>query len=286
MVKKAKYFEKLDGDAVRCTLCPHGCRILEGGTGRCGVRKNLAGTLFADGYGRLTSVALDPIEKKPLRLFHPGSRILSVGSYGCNFCCSFCQNYNISQEKPPYREIAPEKLVEIALEARREGNIGLAYTYNEPLTAFEFVLDCCRLAKEEGLLNVIVTNGFINKEPLEELLPFVDAMNIDLKAFTEDYYRRLCGGSLEPVKATIARSAADCHVEVTTLVIPGLNDSEEEIGAVAAFVASVSPEIALHLTRHHPDYKLTDPPSITRERLLSLAEIARRRLSNVFCGNC
>jgi pyruvate formate lyase activating enzyme len=282
----AAYFEKCEGGTVQCTLCPHGCRIPEGKTGKCLVRKNLDGALYAEGYGRITSVALDPIEKKPLRLFCPGSHILSVGSYGCNFNCGFCQNFGISQEKSQFRYTSPEQLVALALKAKSDGNIGIAFTYNEPLTAYEFVCDCAKLAKSRGLKNVIVTNGYICKEPMVQLLPYIDAMNIDLKAFTNDYYRELCGGSLEPVKDTIRLCAKSCHVEVTTLVIPGLNDSTAEIDAAAGFLASISPEIALHLTRHHPDFHMTEPAPVSRERLFELAGIAKQHLNNVFCGNC
>lgn len=283
---KARHYEKSENGAVKCTLCPNGCVIVDGETGKCLVRKNLNGELFAEGYGRITSIALDPIEKKPLRMFCPGSMILSVGSYGCSFNCSFCQNYRISQEKTVFKEVSPRQLVDIALDAKCEGNIGIAFTYNEPLTAFEYVYDCAKLARSSGLKTVLVTNGYITKEPMSELLPYIDAMNIDLKAFTNDYYRKLCGGSLEPVKETIALCAKSCHVEVTTLVIPGLNDSENEIGEISSFLASLSPDIPLHLSRHHPDFHMTEPAPITRERLFSLADIARHHLKNVFCGNC
>lgn len=283
---KARYFETRDDGAVRCTLCPHGCVIQNGKTGRCLVRKNIDGQLFAEGYGRITSIALDPIEKKPLRLFYPGSFILSVGSYGCNFSCRFCQNYTISQQKRIYKDISPEQLVDIALDAKSEGNIGIAYTYNEPLTSYEFVYDCSKLAKSRGLKNVIVTNGYINKEPMSELLSYIDAMNIDLKAFTDGFYRNLCGGRLDPVKDTIALCAKACHVEVTTLVIPGYNDNDKEIEAIAEFLASLSSDIPLHLTRHHPDFQMPEPQPISRERLFALADVARKHLRHIFIGNC
>ena len=283
---KAKYYEKRDDGTVMCGLCPHNCVIKDGGCGICRVRKNLAGELYACAYGEIASLALDPIEKKPLNLFFPGSLILSVGSYGCNFGCKFCQNYSISQQTPRCKQISPSQLVGLALETKSRGNIGIAYTYNEPLTSFEYVLDCSRLAKQNNLKNVAVTNGFINDEPMRELLPFIDAMNIDLKAFTDDFYRNLCGGSLEPVKNTILLCAKSCHVEVTTLVIPGYNDSEAEVEAIASFIASISPGIPLHLSRHHPDYKMPSPASIGRERLFELALIAKRHLKYVFCGNC
>lgn len=285
-LKKARYFETCDNGTVRCTLCPHGCLIQNGKIGRCLVRTNIDGKLYAEGYGRITSIALDPIEKKPLRLFYPGSSILSVGSYGCNFSCRFCQNYTISQQQRMYKDILPEQLVEMALNAKSEGNIGIAYTYNEPFTAYEFIFDCAKLAKSRGLKNVIVTNGYINKEPLSELLPYIDAMNIDLKAFTDDFYHKLCGGSLQPVKDTIALCSKVCHVEITTLVIPGFNDTDEEIEAIAEFLESLSSEIPLHLTRHHPDFRMSEPLPISRQRLFALADVAGKHLKHIFTGNC
>lgn len=282
---KAMYFEKLDNNTAKCTLCPHGCRIPDGKTGRCLVRRNVGGKLYAEGYGKITSLALDPIEKKPLSMFFPDSYILSVGSYGCNFSCKFCQNFTISHQKHTYRKFLAEELVDIALKAKQNGNIGIAYTYNEPLTAFEFVYDCARLAKRQGLKNVIVTNGFINKEPLETLLPFIDAMNIDLKSFSDDFYLSICGGSVDPVKDTISLCINSCHVEVTTLVIPGLNDSDAEIESISLFLAGLSPNTPLHLTRYHPDYRMLNPAPISYERLMELAGIAKRYLKNVFCGN-
>lgn len=281
----ARYFEKAGDNVVKCLLCPTQCLIKPGGSGRCYARKNFGGELVAEGYGKITSIALDPIEKKPLAMFYPGSYILSVGFYGCNFNCKFCQNYDISQREAEFREFSPQDIVDMAARSKDMGNIGIAYTYNEPLTSFEFVYDCAVLAKKNGLKNVIVTNGYISREPMSELLPFVDAMNIDLKAFTDKFYRELCGGSVEPVKQTIALCAKSCHVEVTTLLIPGFNDSNEEIESIAKFLAFVSPDIPLHLTRHHPDYKMQGPAPIKRERIYELAELARRHLKNVFTGN-
>ncbi len=285
-LKRAKFYEKRDDGAVKCTLCPQGCVIGVGNRGMCLVRKNIGGELYAAGYGKICSLALDPIEKKPLKMFYPGNLILSAGSYGCNFKCRLCQNYSISQQEPPCRDFSPEQLVELALKTAEQGNIGIAYTYNEPLTGYEFVYDCASLAKKHGLKNVVVTNGFINKTPMEELLPFIDAMNIDLKAFTQGFYKDICYGSLKPVMETIALCQKCCHVEVTTLLIPEYNDSENEVMAIAQWLARISPEIPLHLTRHHPDYRMPEPPSIDRKRLYKLAGIAKNYLCNVYCGNC
>lgn len=284
-MRKAEYYENDDSGDIRCMLCPQNCKIARGKNGLCLVRKNVDGELIAASYGRICAIALDPIEKKPLKMFYPGSKILSVGSYGCNFKCKFCQNYEISQYEQPYRELTPEIMVDMAVKAKNQGNIGIAYTYNEPLTSYEFVLDCSILAHKNDLKNVIVTNGFINVEPMEKLLSNIDAMNIDLKAFTQKFYKEICNGSLEPVKKTIALCVRKCHVEVTTLLVPGLNDSEDEISLLAQWIAGISPEIPLHLTRHHPDYRMQEPKSIEPERVYKLADVARQHLKYVFCGN-
>ena len=294
----AMYYEKLDNAMVRCRLCPHCCVIRPGHAGICGVRHNDGGTLIASSYGQITSLALDPIEKKPLARFHPGSFILSAGSYSCNFRCHFCQNHTISLSsvmdndqasfhgrRPNSVYVSPDVLVDKALELVPEGNIGIAYTYNEPLIGYEYVYDCSRLAHEKGLKNVVVTNGYISREPLQELLPFIDAFNIDLKSFRDAFYRKVCGGLSEPVKETIAAAAASCHVEVTTLIIPGLNDSDEEMEALAAWLASVSPDIPLHLSRFFPRYKMLDRPPTPPEKIYSLVDIAREHLKYVYTGN-
>lgn len=282
---KAQYYVKLEDGTVSCTLCPHNCHIPEGKNGICGVRINKDGNLYAESYGHISSIALDPIEKKPLYHFYPGSRILSVGSYGCNFRCSYCQNYSISMEKPDTVYVPPESLVYKAYDLKSAGNIGLAYTYNEPFISFEYVLDCCKLAREKKLKNVLVTNGYVEEPPLREILPFVDAMNIDLKSFNDGFYRKICGGHAEHVKRTIEISSGVCHVEVTCLVIPGLNDSEEEIDALSTFLSGISPEIPLHLTRFFPRYKMTDKEPTPTETLKRLSAIARTKLKHVYLGN-
>ncbi len=281
---------------VRCRLCPHECVIAPGSRGKCHVRLNRGGTLFAEAWGIVPALALDPIEKKPLNRFHPGSYILSAGGYGCNLSCLFCQNHGISQrgldpfnhsgdEPAGDRRVLPEDLVNEALALRDEGNIGIAFTYNEPLIGYEYVWDTARLAKEKGLLTVLVTNGYVNASPLQRLLPYIDAMNVDLKAFSDSFYRELCGGSLKPVLETVRAAADACHVEITTLVIPGENSSAEEIDALSRWIASVNPGIPLHLNRHHPDYLMSEPPPIDRDSLFHLAEVSRRSLSHVYAGN-
>jgi pyruvate formate lyase activating enzyme len=273
---------------TRCELCFHHCALNEGQTGLCRARACQDGKIVCLNYGKLTSLALDPIEKKPLRRFHPGSLILSVGSFGCNLRCPFCQNHEISlagDSGIPTVEVSPEQLAAKATELVPQGNIGVAYTYNEPLIGYEYVQGCASLVHEQGMVNVLVTNGTVEEEPWRALLPLIDAANIDLKGFTPAWYRRL-GGDLETVKRSIALAAERCHVEVTTLLIPGENDSEEEIRELARWLASVSPEIPLHLSRFFPRYRMLDSPPTPVEQVYRLAEAARRYLSHVYTGNC
>lgn len=294
----AIYYEELDNRRVRCHLCPHHCNIPSGHTGICGVRHNHDGVLVAESYGQITALALDPIEKKPLARFHPGSLILSAGSYGCNLKCSFCQNHTISMSRKqaakqdPFRigrsrsvYISPEDLVEKAIDLVPEGNVGIAYTYNEPLISYEYVYDCSRLARKNGLKNVLVSNGYVSQEPLRRLLPFIDAMNIDLKSFGDEFYREICGGVSQHVKNTIEMAAKSCHVEVTTLIIPGLNGSEEEMEDLVSWLSSLSPDIPLHLSRFFPNYKMLDRPPTPPEKIYSLVDIAREYLRYVYTGN-
>ena len=273
---------------TRCELCFHHCALDEGQTGLCRARACQDGKIGSLNYGKLTSLALDPIEKKPLRRFHPGSLILSVGSFGCNLRCPFCQNHEISMAGDSgiqTVEVSPEQLAAKAAELVPHGNIGVAYTYNEPLISYEYVQDCASLVHEQGMVNVLVTNGTVEEEPWRALLPLVDAANIDLKGFTPSWYRRL-GGDLETVKRSIALAAERCHVEVTTLLIPGENDSEEEIRELARWLASISSEIPLHLSRFFPRYRMLDRPPTPVEQVSRLAETARRYLSYVYTGNC
>nr|WP_325305715.1 AmmeMemoRadiSam system radical SAM enzyme [uncultured Oscillibacter sp.] len=273
---------------TRCELCFHHCALDEGQTGLCRARACQDGKIGSLNYGKLTSLALDPIEKKPLRRFHPGSLILSVGSFGCNLRCPFCQNHEISMAGDSgiqTVEVSPEQLAAKAAELVPHGNIGVAYTYNEPLISYEYVQDCASLVHEQGMVNVLVTNGTVEEEPWRALLPLIDAANIDLKGFTPAWYRRL-GGDLETVKRSIALAAERCHVEVTTLLIPGENDSEEEIRELARWLASISSEIPLHLSRFFPRYRMLDRPPTPVEQVSRLAETARRYLSYVYTGNC
>lgn len=271
-----------------CQVCMHHCSLGPGQTGFCLARKNENGAVICGNYGRVTSMALDPIEKKPLKMFRPGSRILSVGSYGCNLRCPFCQNYEISMADEAAAGalyISPKELAQKALEYKAAGNIGVAFTYNEPLVGWEYVRDTAKLVKEAGMVNVLVTNGSATLEVLEELLPFTDAMNIDLKGFRADYYRML-GGDLETVKAFIRHAAASCHVEITTLIVPEENDSLEEMEEEAQWIASLDGEIPLHVTRFFPRYHMENRGPTDIGRVYLLAETARKYLKNVFVGNC
>ncbi|NLH97727.1 MAG: radical SAM protein [Clostridiaceae bacterium] len=368
-MKEAAYYEKLDNGSVRCRLCPHRCFLQPGRTGLCRARRNIDGTLYSLNYGYMTSLALDPIEKKPLYHFHPGKIILSAGTFGCNFKCSWCQNWTIahgdeqagqggetdasgrtagtpgekadvsgrtadapgpnadasgrtadfpgqqtdvpdrkagqewdrgngrltgSEGEPSFVwnyegirlvEAPPEKLAGLAEQYVRYGNIGVAYTYNEPTIWYEYVLDTAKLVKENGLANVLVTNGFISEEPLEELLPYIDAMNIDVKAFTGEFCKKYCKGGLDDVKRTVERAARNCHVEVTTLVIPGLNDSPEEIDELARWLSAIDRDIVLHLTRFFPNYRMRSIGPTPLGTLEKAKKTALRHLNHVYLGN-
>ncbi|MBC8015024.1 MAG: AmmeMemoRadiSam system radical SAM enzyme [Sporomusaceae bacterium] len=282
-MREAMYYQPYE-KGVLCSLCPKGCTIAEGGTGFCRVRKNVGNKLYTENYAACSSYALDPIEKKPLYHFYPGSLILSLGTWGCNFSCSFCQNWQIAQESPSTTELLPEEAVKAAQQYANKGNIGIAYTYSEPSVWYEYVLDTAKLAKQAGLKNVLVTNGFINTKPLEELLPYIDAMNIDVKAFNNEYYRKVCAGSLEHVKQTVEQAAKACHVEITTLLVPGLNDDQTEITGLAQWLSGVNPNIPLHFSRYFPNYKMKEPP--TPESTMEMAyKIASQYLNYVYLGN-
>lgn len=273
-------------ERLLCPICPRDCRLGPGQRGVCGARVNIDGRIVEENYGRLTAMALDPIEKKPLRMYKPGSMILSVGSYGCNLRCSFCQNHHISMAKQAVKvtKVDPKSLAKEAEKYKTLGNIGLAYTYNEPLIGYDFVTDCSREIKELGMDNIVVTNGYIHQGPLEELLPLIDAFNIDLKAFNQDFYDKI-GGKLETVKNTIALAAQSSHVEVTSLIIEGENDSEEEMDEMAAWLASIRPDIPLHLSRFFPAYKMDDKQATQVGVLKKLGAIASKYLDQVFLGN-
>ena len=278
-----------------CDVCFRHCKLEENSTGFCGARTCRDGQIVAANYGKLTSLALDPIEKKPIKMFRPGSKVLSLGSYGCNLRCPFCQNYSISwsQKAFEYKDKAdyytPEEIVKAALDFRDRRNIGLAFTYNEPLIGYEFVRDTSKLAKEAGLENVLVTNGTATQKVLEEISPYIDAMNIDLKAFTSSFYRNLLAGDFQMVKDFITGAVQSCHVELTTLIIPGENDSPEEMRDLSSWVATLEKQfnkkIPLHITRFFPMFKLTSKEPTPVGTIIKLVEIAKENLEFVFAGN-
>jgi len=282
-LKEARFWESAGEAKVRCRLCPHECLINPGKVGICGQRENDGGHLFSRIYARITAAALDPIEKKPLYHFMPGTGVLSLGSVGCNFRCSFCQNWSISQNEAPTEELLPEAAVGLALRKRAAG---IAFTYNEPMIGLEYVIDTARLARAKGLANVLVTNGFVNEAPLAEALPLIDAMNVDVKSFEEDFYKKLCGGRLAPVLARCEQArAAGVHLEITYLVIPGHNDRSALYEGLARWIAEkLGPETPLHLSAHFPRYRL-QAPATTPSTLMSAQMAAGRLLKHVYVGN-
>ena len=283
-----------------CKACHNQCQLNEGQTGVCRARRCEDGAVKCANYGLVTSIALDPIEKKPLNRFHPGSLVVSVGSYGCNLRCPFCQNSEISwsdealrlRDKAEY--LAPEDLADIAARYRNRGNIGLAFTYNEPLIGYEYVRDAARLVHERGMKNVLVTNGTASLDVLEELLPYIDAMNIDLKGFADHYYSDVLGGDRQMVMDFIERAVKGCHVELTTLIVPSENDNEEEIREMTGWIAGlknaegekVGAEIPLHVSRFFPRFRMTDRDATAVKKVYRLADTARERLKYVYTGNC
>ena len=279
-MREALFYSR-EGDNIRCSLCPHECLLSEGKVGLCRQRRHVHGRLMAEGYARVSSIAMDPIEKKPLYHFYPGSFILSVGGLWCNLRCSFCQNWHISQREQSTAVMAPEKLVELAVE---HDSVGIAFTYNEPLIWYEYILDTAQLCKQRDLKVVLVTNGFVQVKPLEDLLPYVDAFNIDVKAFNERFYREICGGDLSAVKRVVERAAAKVHIEVTTLIIGGLNDDKAEIEGLARWLSEVDRNIPLHLSRYYPNYRMQLPPTPVTT-LYELRDVAREYLDYVYIGN-
>ena len=273
-----------------CETCPRRCRLAEGAVGACRARRAHGGRVICANYGRITSMALDPIEKKPLAFFRPGRPILSVGSYGCNLRCPFCQNDSISQHgegEVTAERMTPSELAELAQRlARERDNLGVAYTYNEPLVGWEFVRDCALEVRARGLLNVLVTNGVAEARVVEELAPLVDAANVDLKGPSQDFYEWVGGDYAAACRTIKMLHAAGCHVEATTLVVPGHNDAEADIDTIAAFLASVSPDIPLHVTRFFPRFRLLDVAPTPVATVRRLADTARARLRRVLVGNC
>lgn len=285
-MREALFWEKQgEGDKVQCRLCPQLCVIAGGRTGFCRVRRNENGTLYTMNYSQVSSYGVDPIEKKPLYHFYPGTDIFSAGTVGCNLRCGFCQNWQIAHGEPAVIDISPERLVAAAGEEHHgRRSIGIAYTYSEPLMWYEYVLETAQLARQAGLKNVLVTNGFINEAPLLQLLPYIDAMNIDVKGFSDEYYNKTCAGELHPVLRTVELVYQKCHVEITTLLVTGLNDAPEEIEGLVDWLAGLDKDIPLHFARYFPNYKmdLAPTPLTTMEMA---REIAGRKLNYVYLGN-
>ena len=291
--KKESSFLENEDDKIRCFLCPHRCLIKEGQSSRCLSRKNIGGKLYSLNYGKVLGAALDPIEKKPLYRFYPSSYIFSVGTFGCNFDCLFCQNHSLvhsvpieeKTEKKPnnYRdEVSPEELIGAVL---KTPSIGIAFTYNEPTVWYEYIKDVLPLAKEKDLKTVLVTNGFIEEEPLHKILPMVDAMNIDLKSFSPQFYTKVCKGKIEPVINTIKKAASEIHLEVTCLVIEGYNSGDDEMEALSQMLSKIRPDIPLHISAFYPAYKMRDKLPTKPETIRHLCKTAQRNLKYVYPGN-
>jgi len=277
----AQFYQQDDRDFLKCELCPHNCKIAENKTGICKVRKNIEGKLYSLNYGKVSALGIDPVEKKPLYHFYPQAEVLSVGSWGCNMACSFCQNWQISQQKPNLRDLKPAEIVELAIE--KEVDL-LAYTYSEPTVFYEYMFKTAEIAAEKGLKNIMVSNGFINQKPLKKLLPYLDAANIDLKAFNNDFYKKQCNGGLEAVKRTIKMMAEEIHLEITTLIVTDLNDDLAELEALFSWLAEINRELPLHLSRYHPAYKLNNPAT-DLELMKKAYKKAKKYLDHVYLGN-
>jgi len=281
-VKEALFYRKIDNEKVQCILCPHNCIISEGKTGICGIRKNINNKLIATSYGKVSAIAVDPIEKKPLYHFFPSKSALSFGTIGCNFKCPYCQNWHISQNiNYPTEYLSPEEAVDIAL--KKNVKI-ISYTYSEPLIWYEWVLETSKIAFKKGLKNTLVTNGYINQQPLEKLVKYIYAANIDVKAFNEKFYTALCKGRLEYVKKNVEYLYDKIHIELTMLLIPNWNDNPEEIKAFAEWVASLSKDIPVHFSRYFPQYNFDVPPTPI-ETLKNAYNIAKKVLNFVYIGN-
>lgn len=293
MKKKAMFYNKLGNKKVKCNLCSHRCTINDSKLGFCGVRQNIDGELFSLVYGEVIATNADPIEKKPLYHFLPGSRAYSIATPGCNFRCSFCQNWQISQMRKDgknglngfsNRFLEPEKIVQDALDSGCES---ISYTYTEPTIFFEYAYDVAKIAKKNGLYNNFVTNGYITREVLEKIKPFLDAANVDLKSFSDDFYKNICKSRLEPVLDCIKNmKKLGIWVEVTTLVVPDMNDSIEELNQIADFISKIGTEIPWHISRFHPDYNFNNSTATPIQTLKNAYNIGKKHgLKYVYLGN-
>ncbi len=278
---EAMYYRVLE-ESVQCNLCPHECLVKEGKTGICRVRKNENMKLKSLSYEKATSIALDPIEKKPLKKFLPNTKVLSIGSYGCNLKCPWCQNYSISQEEPPYlNDIESTTLVKTAV---KKGYPSIAFTYNEPLVNYEFVIETAKLAKQKGVKTILVTAGYINKIPWINLLKYIDALNIDLKGYNPKKYRRILGADLSIIKDNIIMAYERAHVELTTLIVPNFNDNLADFEQMCSWISRIDPKIPLHIARYFPRYQYNEKP--TKLSLMNeVKDIAKKYLENIYLGN-
>jgi pyruvate formate lyase activating enzyme len=290
VLKEAMLYKKIEGDKVSCFLCSHHCHISDGRFGICSVRENKGGILYTHAYGELIAQNIDPIEKKPLYHFFPSSRSFSIAAIGCNFQCGFCQNWQISQVKEAGalglrpQEVKPEEVVR---QAKRSASMSISYTYTEPTIFFEYAYEIGQVAKKEGLYNVFVTNGYMTKEMIQMIHPYLDAANIDLKSLSEDYYREICKGKLGPVLKSIEMmKKLNIWIEITTLVVPGQNDSEEELRKIASFIAGIDCSIPWHISRFYPQYKMEDLESTPMKVLHRAYDIGKEAgLRYVYLGN-
>jgi pyruvate formate lyase activating enzyme len=279
-MKEAMYY-KVKEDYIHCYLCPHHCKIQEGNVGICGVRKVINNTLYTLNYGKISVIHIDPIEKKPIVNWNPGTEILSFGTFGCNFKCGYCQNYKISMEKPWTREISPEEIVEEAIE---KGVPSIAYTYNEPTIFYEMMWDVAVLAKKRGLNNVMVTNGFIEKEPFLQIVEYMDAVNIDLKTYSDDTYKLLGGKTLEKILETIEIATSKTHVEISLLIVPGISDEIDKIEGLFQRLSNIDEDLTLHIARYFPMYKYNENPTDIKA-LIEIQNKATEYFKHVYLGN-
>jgi pyruvate formate lyase activating enzyme len=290
MSKQALLYDKLDNKSVRCRLCAHNCKIAESKFGICGVRQNIKGELYTLVYGEAAAAHIDPIEKKPLYHFLPGSRAFSIATIGCNFKCGFCQNWQISQASKSRQDVfSGEQLMpeQIVSQAKKSNCLSISYTYTEPTIFFEYAFDTAKLAKQAGLANNFITNGYMTKQALDMIRPYLDAANVDLKSFSNEYYKNNCKALLQPVLDSIAyMKKLGIWVEVTTLIIPGENDSQQELTAIAKFIADLDKDIPWHISRFHPDYQFTDYSATPVDTLRKARQIGKQEgLRYIYLGN-
>lgn len=281
-MKKA-YFQTKEKHGIRCLLCPKYCLLKEGQTGICGARKVINGELCAINYGFCSAINFDPIEKKPLYHFHPGEEVLSLGTCGCNFKCLFCQNWPLSRGKIDNKhQVTPLQVLKIIQDNKKFP--GVAFTYNEPTIWYEFVYDTAKILHHHNLKTILISNGYINTEPLKKLLPYISAANIDLKGFSNSFYRKYCQGEVDQVLKTIKTLAGQCHLEITCLIIPTANDDPQKLKEMFQWIASIDPDMPVHIPRYFPAHKLDYPPT-SISQLQQIKELASKELSCVYIRN-